>query len=75
MSDVSVAEARQQMDAMADMFHRMTDQCFRKCVQGVNDSDLSKGEGTCVERCVTKYVEVHTKVGGRLATIQSSAML
>ena len=41
---------------------RMTEQCFRKCVAMYKDADLSVGEATCVDRCVHKYMTVHSKV-------------
>ena len=38
---------------------RMTSACQRKCVPTTyRDSDLSKGEAVCLDRCVTKYLEV-----------------
>ena len=47
----------------------MMDQCFKKCISSYNESDLSKGEAVCVERCVYKYLDVHQKVAGRLTSI------
>ena len=40
----------------------MTEQCFRKCVAMYKDADLNVGEATCVDRCVHKYMTVHSKV-------------
>jgi len=62
-----VEQATQEMEAITEMYNRMTDQCFRKCVSQYNDSDLSKGEGVCIDRCVQKYMDVQNKVGLRLA--------
>jgi import inner membrane translocase subunit TIM10 len=44
------------------VLHRMTEQCFRKCVALYKEPELSVGEATCVDRCVHKYMTAHGKV-------------
>lgn len=47
--------------------------CQQKCISGkYGDSELSKGEGVCIDRCVAKYLELHERIGKRLqnATMQ-----
>lgn len=40
--------------------------CFQKCVLKMSgDSDLNVGEMTCVDRCVSKYMEAQDKVCGQ----------
>mmetsp|Transcript_27197 Transcript_27197/g.58579 ORF Transcript_27197/g.58579 Transcript_27197/m.58579 type:complete len:85 (+) Transcript_27197:59-313(+) len=51
-----------ELEAITDMFNKMTEQCFRKCVAMYKEPDLSVGEATCVDRCVHKYMTVHGKV-------------
>lgn len=76
---VAMEQAKQELEALTDMysrwefifhynsiFTRMQDQCFRKCVSSYSESDLSKGESVCVERCVLKYMDVHKKVAERM---------
>jgi mitochondrial import inner membrane translocase subunit TIM10 len=40
----------------------MTDACHNKCISSYKSSDLSVGEGVCIDRCVLKYMEVQGKV-------------
>lgn len=43
---------------------RMSKMCFKKCVvKMTGESDLNVGEMTCVDRCVSKYMEAQDKVG------------
>lgn len=52
----------------------MTNACKTKCVPPkYKESDLSKGEGVCLDRCVAKYMEIHERVGKKLssATMQN----
>lgn len=43
---------------------RMVDECYDKCVLRVGaEAELNVGEMACVDRCVSKYLEVHEKVG------------
>eukprot|EP01114_Cavostelium_apophysatum_P021720 TRINITY_DN7653_c0_g1_i1.p2 TRINITY_DN7653_c0_g1~~TRINITY_DN7653_c0_g1_i1.p2 ORF type:complete len:105 (+),score=20.78 TRINITY_DN7653_c0_g1_i1:145-459(+) len=63
-----------EMEFMSDMMYRMQDQCFRKCVTAFTDSDLSKGEATCVDRCVLKYMDFQQRIGIRLQAVQQQQM-
>ena len=35
-----------------------------------HDSDLTKGETVCIDRCVAKYMEIHEEVGKKLVELQ-----
>ena len=54
------------------VIERMMDQCFKKCVNNYNEADLTKGESVCIERCVFKYLDVHTKAATRLSASGSA---
>lgn len=42
---------------------RMTKMCFKKCVANMNSPELAVGEMSCVDRCVSKYLQAHEAVG------------
>ena len=43
----------------------MLDQCYRKCITSHADSDLTKGEQACTDRCIIKWTEVAKMVQTR----------
>ncbi|CAE7363285.1 Tim10 [Symbiodinium natans] len=55
--DMMVAE----MKGMADIFFRMQSSCYNKCIASVKEEKLSVGEMSCVDRCVNKFMDVHSK--------------
>ena len=45
----------------------MSGACQKKCIAArYKDSDLTKGETVCLDRCVAKYLEIHDRVGKKL---------
>jgi len=51
---------------------RIVNVCHVKCIPPrYSDSDLNKGESVCIDRCVSKYIETHTKVGAKLAELSA----
>lgn len=62
-----------EVEVMADLFNRMTTVCHRKCVPNkYRDSELTKGESVCLDRCVAKYLDVHERVGQKLTNISQA---
>lgn len=50
--------------------YRMSASCKRRCIPPRHkDADLTKGELVCVDRCVTKYMELHDSLGEMLAKL------
>ena len=48
-----------EIEMMQDLYKRMTTACHQKCVKPkYKDSELTKGESICIDRCVAKYMEV-----------------
>lgn len=59
-----VAAAEAELDMVTDMFNRLVDTCYTKCIEkSYNEGIVNKGEGLCLDRCVAKYFEVNVKVG------------
>jgi len=57
-------------EMMMDMYTRMTAACNAKCIPTkYRDSDLSKAEAVCIDRCVAKYWGIHERVGKKLQAI------
>lgn len=57
-----------EISIITDMFQRMNSSCMKKCISPkYRDPDLSKGESVCIDRCVAKFVDVHTRIGKKVA--------
>eukprot|EP00392_Amoebophrya_sp_AT5.2_P011844 g11934.t1 len=63
-AEIAVAE----MKGMADCFSKLQSSCYAKCIPNVKEVVLSAGEQSCVDRCVSKYLDVHQIVGKELAS-------
>merc|ERR1711953_1649940 len=61
-----------EMKGMADCFARMTVSCYSKCIASVKEEKMNVGEMSCVDRCVSKYLDVHARVGMELQTAMNS---
>uniref|UniRef100_A0A914DQE2 Mitochondrial import inner membrane translocase subunit n=1 Tax=Acrobeloides nanus TaxID=290746 RepID=A0A914DQE2_9BILA len=62
--------AELEMEMMTDMYKRMTNACQEKCIAAhYRESDLTKGESVCLDRCVAKYLEVHDRLGKVLTSM------
>ena len=50
-----------------DLFNKIAASCFSKCASAKHrEADLSLGEMTCADRCVSKYLESQERVGAVL---------
>ena len=48
--------AKTELELFADLFNKMSDVCFKKCIGRMKESDLQVGEMSCADRCVGKYL-------------------
>ncbi|CAF1254478.1 unnamed protein product [Rotaria sp. Silwood1] len=59
-----------EIEMMQDLYKRMTTACHKKCViPRYKDSELTKGESVCIDRCVAKYMDVHDRIGKHLTSM------
>ncbi|KAJ1505785.1 protein transporter tim10 [Coelomomyces lativittatus] len=67
-SSQNLAMAENEIDMMTDNFNIILKRCHSKCIsEKYHESELTKGESLCIDRCVSKYFEVSLKVGKKLA--------
>jgi import inner membrane translocase subunit TIM10 len=71
--------ASMELELTTDMFNRMTDLCYQKCVQDPardyaksNGDRLSALEMTCSDRCISKYLEAQQKIGEKLQEMDAA---
>jgi len=62
-----IAAAETEIEMVSDMFNRLTQSCFKKCVPAdYREGELNKGESVCLDRCVSKFFEVNMKVSEKM---------
>ncbi|KAG5866004.1 hypothetical protein JTB14_020636 [Gonioctena quinquepunctata] len=44
------------------LYNRMTEMCFSRCIDNINTRDLSNNEIACVEDCSAKFIKFNNKL-------------
>ncbi|KAF5094803.1 hypothetical protein D0Z03_001984 [Geotrichum reessii] len=71
-----IAAAEAELDMVTDMFNRLVDGCYTKCINtSYSEGDVNKGEALCLDRCVAKYFEVNTKVGEHMQKLGQNGLM
>ncbi|KAI3853349.1 hypothetical protein MKW98_018771 [Papaver atlanticum] len=61
--------AANEMEYRVDLFNRLTQTCFNKCIEKrYKEAELNMGENSCIDRCVSKYWQVTNLVGQLLGS-------
>ncbi|KAG4305871.1 hypothetical protein PORY_000781 [Pneumocystis oryctolagi] len=69
-----VSAAENELDMITDMFTRLVDTCYQKCIpSNYTDGELNKGESVCIDRCVSKFFQVNGKIGEHMQTLSQHA--
>eukprot|EP01098_Paradermamoeba_levis_P002957 TRINITY_DN1395_c0_g1_i1.p1 TRINITY_DN1395_c0_g1~~TRINITY_DN1395_c0_g1_i1.p1 ORF type:complete len:105 (-),score=17.71 TRINITY_DN1395_c0_g1_i1:175-444(-) len=50
---------------MSGLYQKVNAKCLKKCM-AFKEQDITVGEGSCVDRCVEKYLEVNRVVSRRI---------
>lgn len=59
-----------EIEMMADMYNRLTSTCHKKCIPpSYGDSEIAKGEAVCLDRCVSKFLDIHERIGKKLGQL------
>ncbi|KAL7569973.1 hypothetical protein ACA910_021921 [Epithemia clementina (nom. ined.)] len=70
-----VYAAKLEMEMYTDLFNKIAANCFQKCASTKHrEPELSLGEMTCTDRCVSKYLESQQRVGQVLQKANEAQM-
>lgn len=70
-----MAAQEAELTFMTEFYNNIVEVCYKKCiVPKFHDPAMNVGEKSCTDRCVSKYIQVHVKVGEMMAKQQAAQM-
>ncbi|KAK6200149.1 putative mitochondrial import inner membrane translocase subunit [Scheffersomyces amazonensis] len=75
-SQQKLQAAEAELDMVTGMFNQLVNQCHKKCINAsYYESDITKQEALCLDRCVAKYFETNVQVGDNMQKLGQSGAL
>ncbi|KAI5965729.1 TIM10 [Candida pseudojiufengensis] len=72
-SQAKLQAAEAELDMVTGMFNSLVSQCHQKCIsKQYSESDITKQESLCLDRCVAKYFETNVQVGENMQKLGQS---
>ncbi|XP_045204087.2 mitochondrial import inner membrane translocase subunit Tim10 B-like [Mercenaria mercenaria] len=64
MNNLTSAEEQnaRNMKDFLELYNKLTEMCFQRCISNFNNRGLSSDEDTCVGRCVDRYVKFNQRL-------------
>ncbi|OWF56806.1 mitochondrial import inner membrane translocase subunit Tim10-like [Mizuhopecten yessoensis] len=60
-----------EVEMMQDLYQRASGVCLKKCMPpNDKDTELSKSEAVCIDKCIGKYLEIQEVVNKTLTSLQ-----
>ncbi|KAG7666061.1 uncharacterized protein J8A68_000491 [[Candida] subhashii] len=73
---ITFPAAEAELDMVTGMFNALVSQCHNKCINKTyNESDITKQESLCLDRCVAKYFETNVQVGENMQRLGQTGAL
>lgn len=75
-SQQKLQAAEAELDMVTGMFNALVSQCHTKCIsKNYDESDVTKQEALCLDRCVSKYFETNVQVGENMQRLGQTGAL
>ncbi|KAI8886852.1 hypothetical protein K501DRAFT_243460 [Backusella circina FSU 941] len=66
----NIALAEEQLNNVAELFNRITEACYNKCITE-DKTKLSEADESCIDNCVAKYLQAENRVKSSTQELQT----